>query len=474
MSEQEQDLTYFFQGPASFSSMTAQAFLHFGYSHEEAGKARWIFSVESEGVGYRAVLSHDGIPVGSGAFCRTRQDVSYFLLDQLSVVSGKPLGRWGYLLGMRPSKALYPFLERDSWKDDIRAFLREEKTRADVSSLLLEVARCQRALPRNPRTVAFYIHIPFCPSHCAYCSFPSEILQSGPVLDAYTDALCADIREAGRLLEKKGLWAESLYIGGGTPTILTPDQMDRVLSAVRNYVPAKQGMEKTVEAGRPDTIYPEMLDVLAGHGIKRISLNPQTMQNHILEKISRSHTAGDINRCMELVRKYPFQSVNMDFICGLPEMTLSDMKENLETVCQLCPENVTIHTLAIKRGSPFWGREREFSMPSESVVESMLAMANERLCGLGYHPYYLYRQKYMTDDFANVGYAKDGHDCVYNIQMIGEKQHVIGVGAGAVSKAVLPGGHRLKKLYMPRQRALYISRCGSLCKAREELFETIE
>lgn len=473
MSEKESDITYFFEGPVSFSSMAAQAFMHFGCIHSKKEKAVWILSVTGEEGEYQAKLLKAGTLIAK-ADCASRRDAAHFLMDALSRTMDAPLGKWGYLLGMRPTKALYPFLKQGpDWKKEAARFLQEERVEEKTAKLLLRTASCQMPYMDTDGTASFYMHVPFCPSHCVYCSFPSAILHGGKGLDPFTHLLCQDIASAGELIREKHLAVQSLYMGGGTPTILTAAQMDRVLTEVDRSIPLDQALERTVEAGRPDTINEEMLEVLAGHGIDRISVNPQTMQDRILRLISRFHSAGSVYDVFKKIRRYPFKTVNMDFICGLPGQTLGDMEENLQVICQLLPENVTIHTLAVKRGSPFFRREKEFHLPSENIVEEMLSMAGETLEKLGYHPYYLYRQKYMTDDFANIGYALPGHDSVYNIQMIGEHQHVVSAGPGSVSKVVVPPGFHLNKLYMPRDEKTYAAQLASLDEERQQLFHLV-
>ena len=479
MSEKTKELTASFEGPLSFSSMAAQVFLYYGFHHAGRGEGDFSVIISGEAGNYTAAIEENGRRLFERKNCAGRREAEKALMDGFSAITGKPLGKWGYLLGMRPEKALYPFFRKPGWEEEAKRFLAEEKVSPEMAQLLMETARCHKAvLDASPfaeeKTASLYLHVPFCPSHCVYCSFPAAIAPPAAALASYAEALARDAEEAAALAERKGLYIESVYMGGGTPSILSPSQMDQVLHRLDPLMQQKALIECTVEAGRPDTIGEELLSVLSAHGVSRISINPQTMQDRILRQISRSHSEEDIFRAMEAVRRYGFSSVNMDFICGLPSQTLSDMKENLDAVCQLCPENVTIHTLAVKRGSPFFGHAASFHLPREETVAAMLAMAEERLRRAGYHPYYLYRQKYMTDDFANVGYARKGHDSVYNIQMIGERQHVIGAGAGAVSKAVLPGGFRLRKLYMPRNPAVYEERLTRLLLERCRLWDWMD
>ncbi len=472
-------MTVSFEGPLSFSSMAAQVFLYFGFRHARRGEGDFSVVITGNDGQYTASIEEHGRLLFAREACAGRRETEKALMDGFSAITGRSLGKWGYLLGMRPEKALYPFFKDRDWEGKAERFLAEEKVSPRMARLLMETARCHKAvLDASPfaeeETASLYLHVPFCPSHCVYCSFPAAIAPPVSVLSSYAGSLAIDAGEAVSLAEKKGLHIESIYMGGGTPSILSSAQMDRVLSQIDPLMQKGTVREFTVEAGRPDTIGEELLAVLAAHRVSRISINPQTMQDRILRQISRSHSEEDIFRAMEAVRRYGFSSVNMDFICGLPSQTLSDMAENLDAVCQLCPENVTIHTLAVKRGSPFFGHASSFHLPDEETVAAMLDMAEERLRKAGYHPYYLYRQKYMTDDFANVGYARAGCDSVYNIQMIGERQHVIGTGAGAVAKAVLPGGFRLEKLYMPRNPAVYEERLQQLICERERLWDWMD
>ncbi len=382
MPEKESELTYFYEGPASFSSMVAQAFLHFGFVHGKVEKAAWRFSVTGEEGHYQAALQRSGQILFENAG-ENRREIAHFLMDSLSEALHEPLGPWGYLLGMRPTKALYPFLQQgDDWQAAAVRFLDEEKVEEETKKLLLDTAACQRPYMDNEETASFYMHVPFCPSHCVYCSFPSAILHSGRGLDAYASALAQDVKAAGALIRKTHSQVQSLYMGGGTPTILTPAQMDQVLTAVDTHVPMEHVLEKTIEAGRPDTISEAMLKVLAAHGIDRISLNPQTMQDRILRFISRFHSSESIFKVYEMIRRFPFKTVNMDFICGLPEQTTADMEENLRAICQLLPENVTIHTLAVKQGRPFYGREAEFHLQPASGLKEMLLIAGVTLRAL--------------------------------------------------------------------------------------------
>lgn len=468
--------TYFFEGPLSFSSMTAQIFLSAGWRHAPKGEADLTVSVSgTDGMWQVSFTAADGSCCASFQTAGTRGGVGEKMMDQVYHMSGLVLGKWGYLVGMRPVKALFPFfVEGDRWEREARNFLSHKKVRPDIADLLIGTAAREKpyiALSSPVKgSAAFYVHIPFCPSHCVYCSFPAAVVTPDQDLSWFTRLLTEDIRQAGRMMAENGLTSQSIYIGGGTPTVLPAGQLRQVLQCIRTFVPAKEHCEWTVEAGRPDTLQDDIFSVLKEAGVNRISVNPQTMQDRILKLIGRCHGQKDIFSAFEKARAWKFQNINMDFIFGLPSQTEKDGAENLSAVCKLRPENVTIHTLAVKRGSPFFGKEGYFDMPSAAVVDRMLERMHRGLLEAGYHPYYLYRQKYMRDDFANIGYALDGCDCVYNIQMMGERQYVVGAGPGSVSKWA-DSRFRLRKMYMPKDPHVYGQRLSEEIGKRADLFK---
>ena len=459
-------MTYRYEGALSAASSVSQAFLSFGISHAGKEKETILFRAADDGSLFFGAGS-DFVRRGTA---ESRDELVHFLLGSLCELTGKPLGPWGELLGMRPTKALYRFLKEDDWETKARAYLRKKQVSPAMEALLLETVSHQIKSARDDlgKQVSLYTHIPFCPSRCAYCSFPSAIVPSDGVPEYYVSALLEDSLAAAALMREAGLSVTSRYVGGGTPTVLSPLQMKRVLSSLA--AAGGDETEWTVEAGRPDTITDDKLAVLKEVGVNRISVNPQTLQNRILKTISRSHTREDIDLAMDRVRRFQFSAVNMDFICGLPGQRLADAAENAEAICQWRPENVTIHTLAVKRGSAFFGREHEWNLPEASEVAEMLALLEERLRDAGYHPYYLYRQKYMTEDFANVGYALPGHDSLYNIEIMNEHRHVMGIGAGAVSKYIVDRYH-LQKIYFPKNPEVYRARLAALLESRRNLFE---
>ena len=348
---------------------------------------------------------------------------------------------WGALTGVRPVKlptrALLAGagpeqareeLEREYFVTPARAKLAVDCAKASVNAL--------RSL--RPQEISLYIGIPFCPSRCAYCSFVSaDVSRTLKLVEPYLEGLLREVAETGRVLRETGLTVRSFYMGGGTPTTLSAEQLDRLLSKCEESLPLEGCTEYTVEAGRPDTITREKLETLKNHHIGRISINPQTLEGHVLEAIGRRHTPGDIRAAWELARRVGFDCINMDLIAGLPRDSFDGFRRSLEGVLELDPENVTVHTLALKKGSALM--ERGSDLPGGEEVAEMLDWSREILTTEGYVPYYLYRQKYMSGSLENVGWAKPGTESLYNIIMMEELHTVVSLGAGGVTKLIRDG-----------------------------------
>ena len=316
--------------------------------------------------------------------------------------------------------------------------------------------------------VSLYVGIPFCPSRCIYCSFISAAVdQCLPLVEPFVEALCREVEATGAALKEAGRAVRSLYLGGGTPTTLSAAQLDRVLAAMEEHLPLSRCSEFTVEAGRPDTIDPEKMAVLARHGVDRVSVNPQSMNDSVLEKMGRPHTAGDIRRAYEQVRNAGKFAVNMDLIAGLPGDSPAGFAASLGEVMDLGPENITVHTLALKKGSRLMEHPEE--LPGDGEVEVMLNAAWEALRGAGYVPYYLYRQKYMSGSFENVGWAKPGYASLYNIAMMEELHTILALGGGGVTKQVWPGTGKIERIANPKYPQEYLRDIDRICAGKREL-----
>ena len=287
------------------------------------------------------------------------------------------------------------------------------------------------------------------------------------LLEPYLDALLEEIDALGRILERTGKGLRTFYMGGGTPTTLSAAQLDRLLTRCREVLPLEGCTEYTVEAGRPDTIDRAKLEVLKGHGVGRISINPQTLEDHVLRAIGRKHAAGDIRAANDLARSVGFDCINMDLIAGLPQDSCEGFRRSLEGVLEMEPENVTIHTLALKKGSTLM--EQGGSLPSGAEVAGMLDFSREVLIQRGYRPYYLYRQKYMSGALENVGWAKPGTENLYNIIMMEELQTVVSVGGGGVTKLVDHAAGRIVRLPNPKYPHDYLALREKVLAQKEEL-----
>ena len=378
---------------------------------------------------------------------------------------------WGMLTGVRPDKPVTWALAEGKSPDQARAMLEDEyfvtRSRADLA--LETGAMALRASRRLvPKDIDLYVGIPFCPTRCAYCSFVSQSVErSFSLVPPYVDALIEEIKAGGRMVREQGLRVRAFYMGGGTPTTLTAEQMDRVLTAFEESFDILPCEEITVEAGRPDTITAEKLAVLKSHGVTRVSVNPQTMEDHVLRAIGRHHSAGDIEAAMELVDKFGFPHVNMDLIAGLPEDTPEGFRRSLDRCLSFGTDNVTVHTLALKKGSRIL--TEGLTIPGPEAVSEMLDYAAPVLRQAGYAPYYLYRQKYMSGSFENVGWSKSGAECWYNIDIMSELCSILSFGAGGSTKMVEPGTNHIERVFNLKYPKEYTER-PEKCLANQAAF----
>ena len=356
---------------------------------------------------------------------------------------------WGMLTGVRPDKPVTWALSEGKSPAQAQAMLeREYFVTPDRAALAVETGAqaLQAARGLASRDIAVYVGIPFCPTRCAYCSFVSQSVEkSFSLVPPYVDALVEEIRAGGRMVREQGLRCRAFYMGGGTPTTLTAEQMDRVLTAVEEAFDRSACDEVTVEAGRPDTITAEKLEVLKAHGVDRVSVNPQTMEDHVLRAIGRRHTAAELSAAMELVAKYGFPHVNMDLIAGLPEDTPEGFRRSLDTCIAFGTDNVTVHTLALKKGSRIL--LEGLRIPAPEAVADMLDYAAPTLRAAGFAPYYLYRQKYMSGSFENIGWSRGGAQCLYNIYIMSELCSILSFGAGGSTKMVEPGTNHIERVF---------------------------
>ena len=390
-----------------------------------------------------------------------------------ALASGLPKPEWGSLSGVRPAKLMDAYLREGlSPRAAKGRFMREYFVSSSRAQLCLDAALAAQEAARSldERDVCLYVGIPFCPTRCAYCSFVSQSVEkSMKLMEPFLDALLLDLRATAAETRRAGLRPVALYMGGGTPTTLSAAQLDRLCAALEREFDLSALREYTVEAGRPDTITAEKLRVLRAHGVGRVSVNPQTMSDSVLEAIGRRHTAQDIVDALALVRECGGFEVNMDLIAGLPTDTAGGFSRTLDAVLSLAPENVTVHTLSLKRGSGLTLAGRP--LPEAGEVRAMLDEAMERLAGSGYAPYYLYRQKNMAGGFENVGWTKPGSENLYNICIMEELCSILAMGAGGSTKLVADGGKRIKRFIAPKYPQEYINAAPGFAAGKERIGE---
>lgn len=432
--------------------------------------------IEREFVGSGSDVSSDTLIAVNEEGSDDRNEIKRQIFRLLFQLTGQR-PPWGILTGVRPVKLTGELYRKLGSREKVQQCLKTEYLVSDEKiQLLLETYEYQQMVlgPPPENGVGLYIGIPFCPTRCLYCSFPSN--QKGPdEIAKYLDALFTEIRYCGLRMRETGLWPESVYIGGGTPTTLSPDQLDRLLTEVETHIDLTCTKEFTVEAGRPDTITEEKLKVLKQHGIARISINPQSMKKRTLELIGRSHEPEDILDAFQKSDCAGISMINADIIAGLPEETPEDYSDTLETIMRLSPENITVHTLAVKRASRLMNQDPDYHYRQGRIVSEMLEMGSRMLKEAGYRPYYLYRQKHMAGSFENVGYCKGDTPCIYNIRIMEEQQTVIALGAGGISKVYFPAENRLERVPNVTNYEVYIDRIVEMLERKEEnLFKEVQ
>ena len=378
---------------------------------------------------------------------------------------------WGALAGVRPTKITTRHLLEGGTEESARKLLKDvyfvTESRRDLA---LDCSKSTVAAARQLREqdLSLYVGIPFCPTRCAYCSFVSRSVgKRTELLEPYLGALHKEIEVTGKLLASSGKRVRTIYIGGGTPTTLTSIQLARLLDAIHEHFDLSECLEFTVEGGRPDTLDLEKLRTIRDHGADRMSINPQSMVDPVLRASGRPHRGADVRRSYEQAVAAGFKAINMDLIAGLPTDTFEGFCHSLDTVAALEPANITVHTLALKKGADLF--ERRENLPDAAAVTEMVAYAGKALRSLGYKPYYLYRQKYMSGSFENVGWSRDGLDCLYNIYMMEEVHSILSLGGGGMNKVNLPGG-RLERFHNPKFPEQYIEQLDSVLKQKEALF----
>ena len=378
---------------------------------------------------------------------------------------------WGALTGIRPAKLASKALKESGSESEVRRLFREEFfVSPERTELALEAARAsiQAEAKLEKNDISLYVGIPFCPTRCAYCSFVStDVQRSLKLVEPYLEALDREIDALAEYLPQAGARVRTIYIGGGTPTTLSAGQLEHLISHLRQKLDLSRLVEFTVEAGRPDTITADKMAVLHDLEVDRVSVNPQSMRDEVLKAMGRSHTAADILKAYDMVRKSGIPIVNMDLIAGLPRDTVEGFRYTLDEVLKLAPENVTVHTLALKKGARLM-MERQ-GLPSGEETAAMLDYAWQALRQQGQIPYYLYRQKYMSGALENIGWCKPGTEGLYNICIMEELHSILALGAGGSTKLTNPATGKIVRITNPKYPQQYLERIEELCQAKAEL-----
>ena len=479
-------------------------------SQWDADEASWTGN-EDDAADPAKSLLQGTVQVNPAGRRETKDRLKRRLYQLLSEFSGQTLP-WGTLTGIRPTKIPMTMLEEGCTENEIRAHMRESYFTSDEKiELSIDVAKRELKLLSRidyENGYSLYIGIPFCPSTCLYCSFASYPIRTwADRVDEYLDALCREIEAVAELCKNKYL--NAVYIGGGTPTSLEPEQLERLICQIGESFhlfdenkhiiyggleadrdvrishgfdekihdkvhPANHLLEFTVEAGRPDSITREKLQVLRSHNISRISINPQTMKEETLRIIGRQHTAEQTRESFRLAREMGFDNINMDLIVGLPEENIDDVRSTMEELMKLEPDNVTVHSLAVKRAARLKMKWEEYEHLHMENTWEIIRLTADYCRRMGLAPYYLYRQKNMAGNFENVGYAARGKAGVYNILIMEEKQTIMALGAGATTKVVTDHGRHIERAGNVKDIANYLERVDEMIRRKANLLRKCE
>ena len=381
---------------------------------------------------------------------------------------------WGVMCGIRPAKNVRVLLDEGYSHEEVEEIFKEIYEVSDEKIKLAHtVAKNEEKLLENigKNSVSIYIGIPFCPTRCLYCSFVStDIHTSGKYMDEFVEKLLLETDKTAEIIEKLGMYVENIYIGGGTPTTLSEKHLKMLFDRLKKHFDFSKIKEFTLEAGRPDTITYEKLYEAKMGGVNRISINPQTMNEETLKKVGRTHSPEMVRDCMKMAREVGFLNINMDLIAGLPDETVEMFKKSLDEVIELNPENITVHSMCIKRAADLKNKIKELTAAKE--MNEMLSYTQRRMSETKREPYYMYRQKNTSGNLENVGYSKDGFMSTYNVNIMEEKQTIIALGGGGSSKLVM--GDRIERVFNFKDPLEYIRRFDEIIEKKDEIVKILK
>ncbi|GIM28645.1 coproporphyrinogen III oxidase [Clostridium polyendosporum] len=409
----------------------------------------------------------------------TKEQIKRFIFKVLSDITGDKYP-WGTMVGIRPSKIAFNLLEKDKNEQEIVDYYKKNYLASEEKArLCLEVARYeQKLVNREEKNISIYIGMPFCPTRCLYCSFASNPISGcKSLVDPYLNALSFEIKKIKEYISQKGLNIETVYFGGGTPTAVDNEQFEILMEQIyEGFIKERGVKEFTVECGRPDSITKKKLEAMKRFQVTRISINPQTMNDDTLKGIGRNHSVEDVIEKFSLARELGFDNINMDIIVGLPNEGLNYIRKTCDNIFKLNPESLTVHGMSIKRASKLHENlvlKQEVSIPLQKELNEMYEETKNLAEQLDMHPYYMYRQKNMVGNMENVGYSKEGKECVYNIQMIEDKQTIIALGADAVSKVVFLEENRIERFGNVKDVKEYVNRVEEMVEGKITLLNTL-
>ena len=387
---------------------------------------------------------------------------------------------WGTLVGIRPSKIALKHLREGKSEEEVKEiFFEKHITSEEKAQLCIDVAEFEdKYVNKDPKNIAIYVGMAFCPTRCLYCSFAANPIGGNKKLvNPYLEALTYEIEEIKKYVDEKGLMIESVYFGGGTPTAVNDEEFENLMNKIYNsFVENRELKEFTVECGRPDSITLNKLQTMKKYDVTRISINPQTMNDETLKLIGRGHTSQDVIDKFKMARELGFEDINMDMIIGLPGEGLQEAKITAREIKKLSPDSLTIHGLSLKRGSIMYENfilKKGLDLKSQEEIMKMYEESKNLAKELELTPYYMYRQKNMVGNMENLGYSKKGKECIYNIQMIEDKQTIIALGADAVTKVVFLENDRIERFGNVKDIKEYVNRIKEMVDGKIALLDTL-
>ncbi len=399
--------------------------------------------------------------------------MSALLYDVLSDILGfKP--PWGILFGVRPAKLMHRFVEQMGEEKARAYFINDFLATPEKTNLAIEVMKHENQIISlsGENSFSLYVSIPFCPTRCSYCSFVSHSIERTKALvSPYVELLCKELKSIAQVAKNLSLRLETVYFGGGTPTTLNSNQLYTILKTIEENFDLSNVREYTVEAGRPDTVTEEKLLTLKSAGVSRISINPQSFNDEVLEAIGRRHTAKQTIDAYNLAVKSGFDNINMDFIAGLPKDNLDSFRNSIDTAVNLGANSVTVHTLALKSGAYMVTKDLTFDLSDRITTSDMVDYSYNKLSSSGYYPYYMYRQSKSLGNLENVGWCKPSKDCLYNVYMMDETHSVFSAGAGAVTRLKAQKSGKIDRIYNFKYPYEYIDRFEEILNRKESIYD---